>query len=150
MIHVPVFPSNAASIAEGEVMIAFLPPFFKYFITAFIFGAILPGAKCPSFRYFSASSTLIVSRAFSSGFPNLRNTFSTTVQIKSKSALIFEASREDAKSLSITASIPTITPSSLLYTGIPPPPTAITIKSLSASNSISNGNTSFRCSMFFV
>jgi hypothetical protein len=60
------------------------------------------------------------------GLPKSRATFSTAVEIRRRSAWISCANKLLAKSLSITAAVPTYWPSPLSITGIPPPPTVMT------------------------
>ena len=69
---------------------------------------------------------MISSNSFWSGLLKLIQTLSTAVKIKRKSAFNSDASSALDLSLSITASTPTNLPF-LLTTGIPPPPTVITV-----------------------
>ena len=123
---VPVLPSIASLALSKDVMITFLPGLdLAKVIAASIFGNILPGAKCFSLIYFSASSTDNSLNHCSLSFPKLIATFSTAVKINRVSASTNSASFSEAKSLSITASTPSrCDPQSV--TGIPPPPVATT------------------------
>ncbi len=93
---------------------------------AWILGSIEPLAKCPSAMYCLASATVMRSNQTSSGLRKLSATFSTAVLMMNRSALIMLASKDEPKSLSITASTPTRSPLGSSTTGMPPPPTPTT------------------------
>ena len=59
MMRVPVSPRSARARFGGSVMIACGPPMRTNSTAASILGSILPGAKCPSLMYCSASASVI-------------------------------------------------------------------------------------------
>ena len=84
-MRVPLIPFNAKTALSRLAMVA-VPPVFAKDTAAWTFGSILPGAKCPSLQYCSASRIVIWDSAFWSGFPQLIATRSTAVNINSISA----------------------------------------------------------------
>ena len=68
-------------------------------------------------------------------------TFSTAVEISNRSALSNWANKLQAKSLSITAAVPLNWRSPRSITGMPPPPTAITITPVSTRALIGSNST---------
>lgn len=62
-MRVPLIPFNAKTALSRLAMVA-VPPVFAKDTAAWTFGSILPGAKCPSLQYCSASRIVIWDSAF--------------------------------------------------------------------------------------
>src|ERR1039457_3210861 len=111
-------------------------------MTAWIFGPMLPAAKClPSARYCLASASVRWSIQRCCGVPKSSATFSTAVEMMNRPAPSSTASRADARSLSMTAATPCRLPASSAATGIPPPPTAMITVPASSSRLMARSST---------
>jgi hypothetical protein len=103
MIRVP--ESGTLSCVASVITHSF-PPFSTKYMAALTFGAMLPSAKRPSAKYCFASAHVILSSFFYHKVLKLIHILGTSVRIKKSSAFICTASNDEARSLSITASIP--------------------------------------------
>ena len=79
---VPLSPDMASVAFSSEHITALRPGFDSANLTAaFTLGSMLPGAKCPSAAYFSASAGVSARSSFMSGLPKFMHTRSTAVRI---------------------------------------------------------------------
>ncbi len=123
---VPVFPSMPSFAFCSSVMSACLPGLEEAKSTAACtLGSMEPGAKWPSPISSLARLTVRLDSHSCCGVLKRMATFSTAVSMMSKSASSSLASRQLAKSLSMTAPTPLSSPFSSM-TGMPPPPAAMT------------------------